>query len=89
MIPIEGDFDFDELVERFENLEEEDGGTLYDDEIKGEIEYQTYSGLSITLDVNEKELIISPKRTMKCLELIDTSIEGLEKLSSGSVKLLK
>ncbi|AFU70525.1 uncharacterized protein containing caspase domain [Psychroflexus torquis ATCC 700755] len=89
VLPIEGEIDFDDLVERFENLEEEDGGTLHDDEINGEIEYQTYSGLSITIDTNEMELTISPNRTMKCLELIDTSIEGLKKISSSTVKLLK
>jgi len=89
VIPVEGEIDFDELVERFENLEYADGGKLYDNELKREIEYQTYSGLSILLKINEMELIITPNRTMKCLELIDSSMEGLKKISAKNVKILK
>lgn len=88
VIPVSGNIDFNDLVEKFENLEDEDGGKLSDNEIKGEIEYQTYSGLSIIIDINEMVLIISPNRNMKCLELIDSSMEGLQKISSKKVKLL-
>ena len=76
-------------MEKFENLENEDGGKLNDNELKGEIEYQTYSGLSIIIDTGEMELIISPNRNMRCLELIDSTIEGLKKISGSSVKLLQ
>ncbi len=89
VIPYEGEIDFDDLVERFENLEEIDGGKLYDNELKGEIEYKTYSGLTIKVQTGNLEITISPNRTMKCLELIDTTIEGLKKISSEKVKLLK
>lgn len=89
VLPIVGKIDFDDLVEKFENLEDEDGGKLSDNELKGEIEYQTYSGLSIMIDTNELELVISPNRNMRCLELIDSTIEGLKKISSSSVKLLQ
>lgn len=88
VLPIQGEIDFDELVERFENLADEDGGKLSDNELKGEIEYQTYSGLSITINTSDMELIINPNRTMKCLELIDSSIEGLKKISGTAVKFL-
>ena len=87
-IPIEGNIDFDELVEKFENLADEDGGKLSDNELKGEIEYQTYSGLSIKISTKNMELIINPNRDMKCLELIDSSIEGLKKISGTSIKFL-
>ena len=76
-------------MEKFENLEDEDGGKLSDNELKGEIEYQTYSGLSIKINTNEMELVISPNRNMRCLELIDSTIDGLKKISSSSVKLLQ
>ncbi|MEL1248580.1 caspase family protein [Flavobacterium helocola] len=88
VIPIEGNIDFDELVEKFENLADEDGGKLSDNELKGEIEYQTYSGLSIKISTKNMELIINPNRDMKCLELIDSSIEGLKKISGTSIKFL-
>ena len=89
VIPYEGKIDFDDLVEKFENLEEEDGGKLYDNEMKGEIEYRTYSGLTIKVAVDDLEITISPNKSMKCLELIDTTIDGLKKISSGKVNLLK
>ena len=73
----------------FENLEEEDGGKLVDNEMKGEIEYTTYSGLTIKVDVEDLEITITPNKTMKCLELIDTTIDGLKKISMGKVNLLK
>lgn len=88
VLPIDGEINFDELVEKFENLADEDGGKLSDNELKGEIEYQTYSGLSIIINTKDMELIISPNRTMKCLELIDSSIEGLQKISGSKVKFL-
>jgi len=88
VIPIQGLIDFDELVEKFENLELLDGGKLSDNELKGEIEYQTSDGLTISISLEEMELSISPNRYMKCLELIDTSIEGLKKISSNNVQLL-
>jgi hypothetical protein len=83
VIPYEGTFDFDDLVEKFENLEEMDGGKLYDNEMKEEIEYKTYSGLSIKINMGDLEVIITPNRTMKCMELIDTSMEGLKKINGG------
>ncbi|MEA5405579.1 caspase family protein [Arcicella sp. DC2W] len=89
VIPYEGKIDFDELVEKFENLKDEDRGKLYDNEMKGEIEYTTYSGLTIKVDVEDLEITITPNKTMKCLELIDTTIEGLKKISIGKVNLLK
>jgi len=88
VIPYEGKFDFDDLVEKFENLEDVDGGKLYDNEMKGEIEYKTYSGLSIKVNMEELEVVITPNRTMKCMELIDTSMEGLKKISGGKINLL-
>ena len=76
------------MVEKFENLEDVDGGKLYDNEMKGEIEYKTYSRLSIKVNMEELEVVITPNRTMKCMELIDTSMEGLKKISGGKINLL-
>jgi hypothetical protein len=83
VIPYEGNVDFDDLVEKFENLQEIDGGQLYDNEMKGEIEYKTYSGLSIKINIEDLEVVITPNRTMKCMELIDTTMEGLKKITGG------
>lgn len=89
VIPFEDEFDFNELVERFENLKEIDGGHLYDNEMEGKIEYTNSNGVIIKLDMDKVEMMITTKKNMKCLELIDYTMEGLKKISSGKINLLK
>jgi len=88
VIPIDGDIDFDDLVEKFENLEESIGGQLQDDDFKGTIEYTSEDNLTITINTIEKEMSINPNKFLNCLKLIDVATEGLKKITGQSDLLL-
>lgn len=88
VIPIDGDIDFDDLVEKFENLEEEVGGNLKEDDSKGIIVYTTKENLTITIDTTDQEMIIRPKANLGCLQLIDFAAEGLSKITGQKLMLL-
>lgn len=88
VIPIDGEVDFDNLVERFENLEEFVGGKLQEDDVKGTIEYTSEDNLTITINTIEKEMIIHPNARLNCLKLIDAATEGLKKVTGQNDLLL-
>jgi len=88
VIPIEGHIDFDDIVNKFENLAESQGGSVSDNEMKQTMEYVTEGGTSITIDVEASELIITHYSPMRTLDLIDKSIDDLKKISSHKIKLL-
>lgn len=88
VIPIEGEMDFAEIVNKFENLQEEQGGHLRDNENKETMEYISPRGTSITIDVQEKELIITHYSPLRSLDLIDKSLDDLKMISSHQIKLL-
>lgn len=88
IIPIEGNMDFADIVNKFENLVEEQGGSLKDNERRERMEYISPRGTSITIDVQEKELIITHYSPLRSLDLIDKSIDDLKMISSHQIKLL-
>jgi hypothetical protein len=88
IIPIEGEMDFDDIVNKFENLKEAQGGSLSDNESKEIMEYITKGGTSITIDVQQKELIITHYSPMRSLDLVDKSIDDLKRISSHKIRLL-
>jgi hypothetical protein len=88
IIPIEGELDFDDLVNKFENLVEAQGGSLTDNETKGTLEYIATGKTSITIDVNEMELIITHYSPMRTIDLVDKSMEDIKRISSHKIKLL-
>jgi hypothetical protein len=88
VIPIDGKVDFDDLVEKFENLEEVIGGKLRDDDSKGIIIYTTKENLTITIFTEDKEMVIKPNVRLGCLELIDYASEGLKRLTGQKLMLL-
>ncbi len=88
VIPIDGEVDFDDLVERFENLEESVGGQLQEDDVKGTIEYISEDNLTITINTIDKEMIINPNMHLNCLKLIDIATEGLKKITGQNDLLL-
>jgi hypothetical protein len=88
IVPIEGNIDFDEIVNQFENLQAEQGGTFSDNEMQGTMEYITGSGASLQVDTRNKELIITHYSPMRTLSLIDKFIEDLKRISSHKVRLL-
>lgn len=87
-IPFTGDYEFNDLVDQFESLAEETGSQVIDNEKKGEIEYKTYSCVSITIKVAAKIEVINPMRQMKCLELLDAAAEAISGINSTGRKLL-
>lgn len=88
MIPIDGKIDFDDLVEKFENLEEEIGGDLKEDDAKGIIVYTTTDNLTITINTANREMIINPNLHLNCLGLIDFASKGLSKITGQQLILL-
>lgn len=88
IIPIEGDIDFDDLVNKFENLKQEQGGDFSDNEMEGVMEYITDGGTSLKVDTSNKELIITHYSPMRSLDLIDKSIDDIKRISGYKVKLL-
>lgn len=90
VIPISGEIDFDELVDGFENLEDLISGRLKEDDDEGVIEYTSADGqIKLTIQTDDKELIIYPKGNRGCLDLIDRANKGLKQIMGGSKKLLK
>ncbi len=88
VIPIDGEVDFDDLVEKFENLADEVGGELKEDDDKGIIVYRTTENLTITISTEDKEMIITPNVSLGCLQLIDYAAEGLKKITGQKLMLL-
>jgi hypothetical protein len=88
IIPIEGTIDFDDIVNKFENLAEAQGGELSDNEATETLEYITGGGTSITIDIQGMELIITHYSPKRALDLIDKSIGDLKRISSHKIRLL-
>lgn len=88
IIPIQGKLDFNDIVNKFENLKEVQKGTLKDNEARGSLEYITEGGTSITIKSEEMELIITHYSPMRALELIDKSIGDLKMISNYKINLL-
>ena len=90
VVPISGSLDFDDIVEAFENLEESIGGNLEEDEDSGMIEYITSDKqIHIMIQAFEKNLVIHPKGSRGCLDLIEKANIGLKQITGGARKLLK
>ena len=81
--------DFDDLVDRFENLEDSDGGKLVDNKMNGTIEYTLANSLRFNIDINENKIIINSSKKIKLLEFITESAEGLKKISHNSIKSME
>ncbi|PCI22407.1 MAG: hypothetical protein COB67_13445 [SAR324 cluster bacterium] len=84
VVPLDGMLDFDDIVERFEDLEEEHGGHLIEDEDEGTIQYRTSAGLTVLISVGEQELILRPQSRSGCLELLEQAKIGLGQVISPS-----
>jgi len=88
IIPIEGAVDFDDIVNKFENLADAQGGSVTDNQAKETMEYITPNGTSITIDVKKRELILTHYSPQRALDLVDKSIEDLKRISSHKIMLL-
>ncbi|MGE8433484.1 caspase family protein [Chryseobacterium joostei] len=88
IIPIGGTIDYDDLVDKFENLESEIGGHLKDDDSTGEIIYTSKENLTIIINTNFMEMLFIPNKPLDCLKLIDFAADGLSKLTGQKLILL-
>lgn len=88
IVPIEGKIDFGDIVNKFENLAEEQGGKVSDNAAKETLEYITEGGTSITVDVANKEVIITHYSPSRILDLVEKSIGDLKRISSHKIRLL-
>lgn len=88
IVPIEGKIDFDDIVNKFENLAEAQGGKVSDNASKETLEYITGGGTSITIDVQEMEVIITHYSPLRTLDLVEKSIGDLKRISSHKIRLL-
>ena len=73
VIPLAGDPDFDELVGKFEDYSEKTGGVLSENEDTATISYVSPEGVSLTVKLAERELIVRPNRNAGCLALIKSA----------------
>lgn len=89
IIPIEGEVDFDELAHKFENLSAQYKGKLEVDKMDGTIEYITPNRTSLTVKVEEAELIVTRYYITGAMNLIRGSIEDIQQLSQAKLPLLK
>lgn len=89
IIPIEGEIEFDELVSKFENLQEQEGGTLKENRLEQTIQYITLNHTSIVINVEQAELIITNYFRQKPIELIKYCLKDIQQLSQQPVQLLK
>ncbi|MEC5143189.1 caspase family protein [Chitinophaga sp. 212800010-3] len=88
IIPIIGDIKFSDVLNQFENLAEQYGGSVKDRRAKGTVEYLTDRATSITINTEENELIITHYSPLRSLALIDKSMEDLKMISSHKIKFL-
>jgi hypothetical protein len=88
IIPIEGKVDFDDLALKFENLAERHNGTVKPDKIDGIIEYITENNTSLTVNVDEAELIVTRYYISGAMTLIQESIEDIQQLSQQKLQLI-
>jgi len=90
VIPVAGSLDFDDLVDAFENLEESMGGNLEEDDDSGIIEFVTQNKqIYLTIQTFEKKLIIHPRGSMGCLDLIEKANLGIKQITGSERKFLR
>lgn len=78
VLPLKGAPVFDELVPIFEEIVDRRGGSLTDDEEKGEVEYLSRDGsIRIFVKLHAKELVLRPRSQKSCLALLKDAQENL------------
>lgn len=73
---------------KFENLAERHNGTVKPDKIDGIIEYITENNTSLTVNVDEAELIVTRYYISGAMTLIQESIEDIQQLSQQKLQLI-
>ena len=88
IIPIEGKISFEDLVAKFENLEEQEGGKLVENGMEQTIEYITANHTSMVVNIGTQELVITNYLRKKPIELLKYALNDIQHLSQQQIKLL-
>jgi len=78
---------FDDLVDLFEDLQETDGGDLFEDDRTMAIRYTSANGLSFSVDFAAREVILESGRR-GCLALLADVSERFARLPTGPAQSL-
>ena len=89
IIPIDGELDFNEMVDKFEVIENEIGGNLNEDESTGFFEFQMPNGVTFNIDFETSELSIEPLDTKTFSGMLNNSQENLSSLTKEDQKAIE
>ncbi|SCX81582.1 Caspase domain-containing protein [Paenibacillus polysaccharolyticus] len=89
VFPVYGEMDYNEIVDKFEDVEEQIGGTLEEDENSGLIEYSTSDGVKFILSTNDQELIMKPKVSQNLTIMLATVGQSFHRLADADQKLIE
>ncbi|WP_054403473.1 caspase family protein [Paenibacillus solani] len=84
VIPINGEIDFDLMVEKFENAEDEIGGNLVEDDTRGYIEFEAPDGVKFIILTETNELVIKPRGTKTIMEMLSSAKTSLVALAQAN-----
>ncbi|RRJ54767.1 caspase family protein [Paenibacillus oralis] len=87
VMPISGELDYDELVKKFEDAEEEIGGRLDEDERTGIIEYTLSDGGRIIISTVDSELIIKPRVSSNLRDMLLSAGQSFQQLADSTLYL--
>ena len=89
VIPFTGKADFDSLVEAFEDLQENHGGSLSENDKDATITYDMPKGASVKIFCNEKEIVFFPSNTTSISKMIEGSKDAFVSLREPRQHLLE
>ncbi|RZK02510.1 MAG: hypothetical protein EOO46_18480 [Flavobacterium sp.] len=88
IMDIEGEIDFEDLVDKFEDFVEDAGGDLEENDTTGMISYRTSTGLRIVIDTQNEGVIFSPPISMSCLNLLTYVGQAVKELTGQATSLI-
>jgi hypothetical protein len=86
VIPISGQIDFDTMVERFEELVENIGGNLTEDDNSGIIIYSSTENTKVIVMEYAGELVIKPRQSTDLTHMLEQAKSSLVSISSASAQ---
>nr|WP_319571025.1 caspase family protein [uncultured Draconibacterium sp.] len=81
--------DFEDLVERFENLAEEKNGKLEDDDRYFTLTYTTIDGLKLFMNLHKKKILISTERNYRINDFLSRTEDLLNQISTEIINFNK
>jgi len=89
VIPIDGDLNYDDLVDKFEDVKDANGGTLDDNDRTGLIEYTAPDGVVFIISAFEQELVIKPRATASFANMLAAASTSFAALANAEQRLLE